>query len=459
MGESTSFGALYDPGKTTVPSGRLESHFHPKKPLLRDDQAVAAAEHCLYCHDAPCIEACPTRIDIPSFIRKITTGNLTGSARTILSANILGLSCATVCPTEVLCEGSCVYNAQGVEPVQIGKLQKYATERAYARGQRFFERGADNGHRVALVGAGPASLACAHELATLGYQCTLFEARDVPGGLNSAGVAPYKLKFEDALREVEYVLGIGGIEIRTGVSVGKDVSFAQLSEDYDAVFVGVGLGADGAMGIEGEDLDGVVGAVALIERLKTEPGFSLAHVKSAVVIGGGNTAIDAVHELVGVGVESVTLVYRRGAESMPGYKHEWEASQILGAKASWFTVPNRLEGDAGHVKAVHCLHTEAGAPDANGRRGVVVTDRELTIEADLVVQAIGQGTLAALFDAVDGVEFERGKLTIDEETGATGNPAIFAGGDCVNGGKEVVNASADGKRAAHGIHAYISNKP
>jgi len=447
-------------GEAAVPADRLEAKLGDRKPLLSRAEAIAEAHRCLYCHDAPCIKACPTAIDIPTFIRKIGTENTAGSARVILDSNILGLSCARVCPTEVLCEGDCVYNAWGQKPIMIGKLQRVATEYAYDRGLRFFERGESNGHRVALVGGGPASLACAHELARLGYACTIFEGRELPGGLNSAGVAPYKLQLSDAIREINYVLEIGGIELRTGVTIGRDLTFEQLASDFDAVFLGIGLGPDGWLDIPGEKAEGVHGAVAFIERLKTERGLGLKGVRCAAVLGGGNTAIDCVRELRGLGVAEVHMIYRRDEASMSGYAHEWDHAKREGGRSvTWAQPIELLANDQGRVSAVRCARTHLGEPDASGRRSVV-TDANDTFEvqADLVLMAVGQGKLGDLVAGIEGIELDRGRIKVDAISGQTGHPHFFAGGDCANGGKEVVNAAAEGKRAARGIHATIQAK-
>ena len=327
-----------------TPIQRSESAFTDYKlPLLRD-AAVAEANRCLFCHDAPCIKACPTAIDIPQFIRKIATDNVRGSAKTIFESNILGMSCARVCPVEVLCVGACVYNDLEQPPIEIGKLQRYATDRAYAEGWRFFEAGKPTGRRVALIGAGPASLAAAHELRRFGHACTIFEKRGVVGGLNATGVAPYKMKAERAMTEVEWVLSIGGIEVRTGVTVGVDVTLEALEREFDAVFVGVGLGADSRLGVPGEDLAGVHGAVAWIESMKLGR-VDLAAIRRAAVIGGGNTAIDVVREVAGLGIPHVEMIYRGTREGMSGYAHEWTAALAEGAHAEWRAVPVAVEGE------------------------------------------------------------------------------------------------------------------
>ncbi|MEI6474547.1 MAG: FAD-dependent oxidoreductase [Planctomycetota bacterium] len=427
-----------------LPANRAETAFEDfKLPLLRD-AAMVEANRCLFCSDAPCITACPTHIDIPQFIRKISTDNVHGSAKTIFESNILGMSCARVCPVEVLCVGACVYNEMEQPPIAIGKLQRYATDVAFAEGWKFFEAGKDTGKRVALIGAGPASLAAAHELRRLGHACTIFERKDTIGGLNASGVAPYKMKAERALAEAEWVLSIGGIDVRTGVNVGEQVSLASLEKDFDAVFVGAGLGADSSLGIPGEDLAGVQGAVAWIERMKLG-NIDLSKVRHAVVIGGGNTAVDASRELRGLGVPSVIMLYRGAQDGMSGYAHEWSAAFSKGATAEWKAVATALTG-TGHVQGVQCVRVDDNKKPIPGT--------EFALEADLVLMAIGQSKLGHMLDSLTGIRVERGRIMVDEH-GYTGRPRWYAGGDCTNAGKEVVNAVAEGKIAAHAIDAAI----
>jgi glutamate synthase (NADPH/NADH) small chain len=438
-----------------LPEARLEAGLPDKKPKLSEAQALAEANRCLYCFDAPCIKACPTAIDIPTFIRKIGTGNLSGSARVILDSNILGLSCARVCPTEVLCEGDCVYNELDSPPIMIGRLQRVATEYAYDRGTQFFERGEPTGKRVAIVGAGPAGLACAHELARLGHESVIFESRELPGGLNSTGVAPYKLQLPDAIREVDYILAIGGIELRTGAHVGTDLTFTQLEADFDAVFIGVGLGPDTALDLPGRKLKGIVGAVEWIEKIKTSDGFDMGDVERVVVLGGGNTAIDVVRESCGLGVPSVTMVYRRDQGAMSGYEHEWDYAKKEGARAEWFAQPLAYVGDHGYVTGVRCHRMRA----AGGRHLQAVPDSEFIIPADHVVLAVGQSKLESLLAQVARLTFAHGRLVTDTHTGQCSNPKYFAGGDVANGAKEVVNAAAEGKLAARGIDTWLKGGP
>jgi glutamate synthase (NADPH/NADH) small chain len=435
--------------KAELASDRLEREIPDLKPALTRDQAVAEANRCLYCYDAPCVVACPTDINIPEFIKRIATDNVKGAAKTILESNILGHSCARVCPVEVLCAGNCVYTEKGEPPIMIGKLQRYATEYAYDRGIQFFKKGPATGKRVALVGGGPASLACAAELTIQGHDVVVFEGRSLPGGLNATGVAPYKYKLEDALKEVAYIQEIG-VEIRTNTLVGRDVTLQQLENEYDAVFLGVGLGPDSQPGVPGEDMPGCVGAVALIERIKTEGNFSLPGVTHAVIIGGGNTAIDVVRELKQIGLEHVTMVYRRGEEEMSGYAHELAAARLEGVELCFWAAPAEVLG-SGQVSGLRCVKTRVN--DAGKLENVA--DSDFVLPAQLVVKATGQEKLTAFLSQIPGLTVERGRVVVDATTGQTGNAKFFAGGDCANGGKEVVNAAAEGKRAARGIDAYL----
>ncbi|MFO0666383.1 MAG: NAD(P)-dependent oxidoreductase [Polyangiaceae bacterium] len=429
---------------------RLEQELEDKKPLYTEAQARAEAERCLYCVDAPCIKACPTQIDIPTFIKKIASGNVNGSAKTIFEQNLLGYSCARVCPVEVLCVGDCVYNGWDRDPIQIGRLQRFATETATAKksasdllpkkprkpdGQR---------KKVALIGAGPASLACAGYLALEGHEAVIFEKRAVSGGLNTTGIAPYKLQADAAIHEVEWVKSLG-VEIKNGVTVGPAASNAtytgkKLLEEYDAVFIGVGLGDDSKLGIPGEDAAGVYGATAWIETMKLElpKGTKLGRV---LVIGGGNTAIDVARECALLGAESVTMAYRRGVKDMSGYVHEMEGARIEGVKLELNAQPVAVNKDAsGKVTGVMFQRTKDGRP---------VPGTDFEIHCDMVALAIGQSKLRDLANAFDGVELDkRGCIVADPATAQTGNPKVFAGGDCINGGKEVVNAVADGRNAA-----------
>jgi len=426
---------------------RLEDRLPDAKPLYTLDQARAESERCLYCSDAPCIRACPTEIDIPTFIKKIATGNVVGAARTIMQQNMLGYSCARVCPVEVLCVGSCVYNEWHREPIQIGKLQRYATEKALEAEARGGARvvapvASDRPRRVALVGSGPASLACAAHLALEGHKPVIFEKRPVPGGLNSTGVAPYKLHLQDALDEASYLLSLG-VELRHG-EVGKDISAEQLLGEFDAVFLGLGLGDDTRLGVPGEEGPGVHGATAFIERLKLDKGYSLGGIKRALVVGGGNTAIDVARELALLGVADVAMVYRRDRASMSGYTHEMEHASIEGVRLVERATPTAVLRDGDRVTGLR----------VSGPEG------ERDLPADAIYLAIGQGKLRSLAAQFAGVALDnRGCVVVEQGSRRTGNPRVYAGGDCINGGKEVVNAAADGREAArHMMRAWAQQE-
>jgi glutamate synthase (NADPH/NADH) small chain len=440
------------PPSAPFPAGRSEAVFTDYKLPLAREHAIAEANRCLFCTDAPCVSACPTRIDIPQFIRKISTDNVKGSAKTIFEANILGMSCARVCPVEVLCVGACVYNNMESPPIQIGKLQRYATDAAFEKAWRFFEAGPDTGKSVALIGGGPASLAAAHELRRFGHRCTIFEKRSVLGGLNTTGVAPYKMRADQSLREVQWILAIGGIDVKLNTSVGDQVPLTDLESKFDAVFVGAGLGADSTLNIPGESLPGVVGAVQWIEHIKRARA-TLDGVSRCVVIGGGNTAIDAVRESLGLGIPRVTMLYRGIEAGMSGYEHEWNAAKQHGAIGEWRALPTAFEGN-GKVQRIRCQRLDdAKKPIANS---------DFTLDADLVLVAIGQSqlgghTLGQMLGSLRGITIDKGRVVTDA-TGFTGRPKWYAGGDCRNGGKEVVNAAAEGKAAAHAIHEFLTTK-
>ncbi len=421
------------PDVKLLPGGRLESNLADLKPLYSDGEAIAEANRCLYCHDAPCVTACPTGIDIPTFIRKIGAENVRGSARTILSANLLGYSCARVCPVEVLCAGACVYNAWQRTPIAIGRLQRYATETLVASGgaAKLLPKAPANGKRVACVGAGPASLACAGYLALEGCGVTVYEKRGVAGGLNVTGVAPYKMHAEAGAAEVEFIRSLG-VKIETGVEVGTDLMPARLLQDHDAVFLGCGLGADSPLDIPGAQGGGVVGAVGWIERMKLETGFRLAGVEHAVVIGGGNTAIDAARELARLGVRDVAMLYRRTEADMSGYAHELEHARSEGVRLVERATPAAFVRDGGALKGVR-----------------LADSREFPCE--LAVLAIGQGSLGSLARSFPGATTDgKGRVEVEASTGRTANPKLWVGGDAA-GGELVVTAVQDGKRAARSI--------
>ncbi|MFZ5446471.1 MAG: FAD-dependent oxidoreductase [Myxococcota bacterium] len=436
-----------------LPDGRLEQRFSESKPAYSPAEALTEANRCLYCVDAPCIKACPTGIDIPNFIHKISTGNVTGAARTILKENILGASCARVCPVETLCAGACVYNAWGREPIAIGRLQRFATEstlKTRALGSLLPAKKPSTGKKVAIVGAGPASIAAAGLLALEGHRAVIFEKKQVPGGLNTLGIAPYKQSANAALEEIGHVLSLGDVELKTGVEI--DASRAEaLLKDHDAVFLGLGLGADSRLGVPGESGPGVWGAVELIEKLKADPSLKLAGVSRALVIGGGNTAIDIAHELKLLGVADVVMVYRRGEKDMSGYAHELAHARKHGVRLLEHRVVSEFARDAsGALTAAKLSRAENGRAVAGG---------EEVLDAQLVALAIGQATATGVAKAFPGVELDKwGNVVVDAKTHRTGNPKVWSGGDCVNGGKEVVNAVQEAKIAVRDMLRALGSK-
>lgn len=433
---------------------QLEENFADINPPLTPSMALEEASRCLFCYDAPCIKACPTRIDVPQFIRQIVTNNLVGSAQTILSANVLGHSCGRVCPTSVLCEGACVLNLEGKKPVEIGRLQRYSVDYVLDRGIPVLKPAEENGRRVALIGAGPASLACAAGLRRLGYATVILEAKPDPGGLNTYGIAAYKMRAADALREIEMIRELG-VEIRCGVSVGTDITLAQLEREYDAIFIGVGLGGTENLAIAGEDLHGCRDALSFIEDTKIGSLSEVQVGRRLAVIGGGNTAIDVVTAARRLGAETVYMIYRRSREEMTAFDYEYELAVVDGVNFVWQAAPVRILGDAqNRVRAIECVRTQMRAGNGSRRASPEpIEGSEFQLEVDTVVKALGQKSLEFL-RSVPGLELERGRVALNE-TMQTANPRYFAGGDCVNGGAEVVDAVAHGKRAAQGIHAML----
>jgi glutamate synthase (NADPH/NADH) small chain len=430
---------------------QYEANFAELHPPLTPNAAVAEANRCLYCYDSPCTKACPTHIDIPTFIKKIATGNLKGSAKTILKSNWIALTCAKACPVDVLCEGACVYNERGEQPIQIGRLQRYAIDWYFEQGMPpLFTPLPKNGKSVGVIGAGAAGLACAAEAALLGFDVTVYDAKSKPGGLNTWGIAPYKTSQEDALKEVHLVESFG-VTIRSGVKVGKDISLAELEQRHDALFLGVGLGISSRLNIPGEDLAGVVDAIDFIERVTTRNWPAVDVGRRVAVIGAGNTAIDAVTEARRLGAEHVLIIYRRSREEMPAYDFEYELAKSDGVQFQFLTAPVRIIGNT-HVEAIECVQMTLGEPDEEGRRRPVpVPGSEFHIPVDMVIKSVGQRIEETFLGTIPGLRIERGRVWVNPDTMQTSNPKYFAGGDCINGGKEVVNAAADGKRAAHGM--------
>ena len=429
----------------------IAAHFGDLHPPFDMQAAIPEANRCLFCFDAPCTIACPTHIDVPRFIKKISTGNLSGSARTILDANILGASCARACPVEVLCEGACVMHRYNKQPIQIARLQRFAMDALHESGAPLpFEPGADTGLSVALIGAGPASLACAAELRRRGINAHLYDARSLPGGLNTYGVAEYKLPFVESLREIEMLSQLGvEFHLETTIDTAK---LAELELKHDAIFFGIGLGAIHKLGINAEELPGVTNALDLIAGYKSGKLTSVP--ARVIVVGAGNTAIDAAIAAVRLGAMDVYIVYRRGPEQMSAFSFEYEHAKSEGVKFLWHVQPTGISGD----KAVEGLKLTKLASTEDGSI-IPQSGSEFSLPANLIVLAIGQAThtafLAETGNARAKVQLERGRILIDRATGQTSNPKFFAGGDCTNGGREVVDAVADGKRAGIGIAAWL----
>jgi dihydropyrimidine dehydrogenase (NAD+) subunit PreT len=422
----------------------IEANFADIKPPLDKTRAVVDSARCFFCHDAPCVEACPTGIDIPNFIRMIQTGNVQGAAVEILQENIFGGMCARVCPTEVLCEQACVRNTSEDRPVDIGLLQRYAVDRLVEAGQQPFQRAAATGRRVAVVGAGPAGLSCAHRLAMLGHEVTVFEGRENAGGLNEYGIAAYKTVDGFAQREVDFILSIGGIAVQTGKRLGRDIKLEDLARDFDAVFLGMGLGGVNALELPGEsELAGVLDAVGYIADLRQAKDKSRLTVgRRVVVIGGGNTAIDIAVQIKKLGAEDVTLVYRRGADQMSATGHEQHFAQTSGVRIKHWARPVKLIGRNGAIAGIELEYTRLGA---GGR--LEGTGETFTLECDQLFKAIGQ-TLAP---PDSGLKTERGKIVVDGNF-KTGMNNVWAGGDCVTTGIDLtVQSVQDGKLAAHAI--------
>lgn len=442
--------------KDGIAAGRLspaqyQANFDDLHPRLDHHEALVESDRCYFCYDAPCMQACPTSIDIPMFIRQIGNGNPLGAAKTIFDQNILGGMCARVCPTETLCEEACVRETAEGKPVQIGRLQRYATDTAMARGRQFYERAAPTGKRVAVVGAGPAGLACAHRLAMYGHDVTIFEAREKAGGLNEYGIAAYKTVDGFAQAEVDYVTAIGGITIENGKVLGRDFALADLTGKYDAVFLAAGLAGVNALRAEGEDADGVANAVDFIETLRQADDLAALPVgRRVVVIGGGMTAIDAAVQSKLLGAEEVTICYRRGQEHMNASEYEQDLAAANGVTIRHWLQPKRVIAEGGKVVAIELEYTALKKGKLAG------TGEILRIEADQVFKAIGQSFDATpLNGSGNEIGMENGKIRVDAE-GRTSLAGVWAGGDCVAGGEDLtVTAVAQGRDAAESIHRTL----
>lgn len=435
-----------------------EKNFSELHPAFTRNQAVAEANRCLFCYDSPCMKACPTHIDISTFIKKIATDNVKGAAKTILESNWIALTCAKACPVSELCEGACVYNDRGEKPIEIGRLQRYALDWYFAKGTpALFTPLPKNGKSAGIIGGGPAGLACAAELALLGYDVTVYEGKAQAGGLSNWGIAPYKMMYEDSLREVQMIESFG-VTIKTNVWIGKDVTISELEKKHDAIFLSVGLGNATDLNIPGEELKGVVDALEFIEKVTRREWSSVDVGKRVAVIGAGNTAIDAVTEAKRLGAEEVSIVYRRSQYEMSAYDFEFELAKSDEAKFYFNAAPKRITGNNGVVQSLECLRTNIVPGEGRQGRIEIIPNSEFQIPVDMVIKAVGQKTNGSLLTQIPNLKTEKGNVWVNPDTLQTSNPKYFAGGDCINGGKEVVNAAADGKRAAKGIDGMLRSR-
>lgn len=432
----------------------FKKNFKQKKPLMSPTEAFYESSRCLFCYEAPCVQACPTQIDIPLFIKQIHTQNTEGAAKTIFDSNWLGNACGVVCPTEVLCEGSCVFNLQDIPPIQIGRLQNFATDKIIDAGKEIFKPGKNNAKKVAVIGAGPAGIACACELRTLGYEVTIYEAKEKPSGLIVYGVAPYKITNEEALKEIAFLQNQLGFQINYNSAITSKEQLKRLEKEYDAIFLGVGLGKTASLNLENEDKNGIIGAVEFIEELRMQQ-HKVNIPNSVLVLGGGNTAMDAASEAVRLGAEKVVLAYRRDKNAMGAYDFEYDFAISAGVDSLFNASPIAFIDNGelnGEVKGVKFMKTEI----VNGKV-LIIKGSEFVVDCDMVIKATGQGKQGSFYHLIDDIEIDsKIRVVVNKETFQTSNRKYFAGGDAINGGKEVVNAAYDGKIAAQGIHQYLT---
>ncbi len=428
---------------------QIERNFAELDPLMSQAEALAEANRCLYCYDAPCMHACPTHIDVPSFIKKIATGNLKGSARVIFDANPIGSTCARVCPVEALCEGACVEKTLVQKPIEIGRLQRYATEKVLVERTPLFQVGAPNGFSIGIVGSGPAGLSCAAYLARLGYAVTVYERRAEPGGLDTYGMAEYKMTRSASLAEVALIeqMGVKFVTETSIVSDGSDdlprsVTAVELCSRHNAILIAAGLGATNRLNIPGEEQEGVVDALTFIEQVKTREWNSVPLGNTVAVIGAGNTAVDAATQAKRLGAAKVMMIYRRTEADAPAYEYELELARLDGIEFHWRTMPVEIIGD-GNVSGLRCARGDGS---------------EAFIECDQVIKAIGQAKLGTSLREAFGIDIdEKGRVRVDDDM-RTSDPLIFAAGDCVSGGAEAVDAAQMGKLAAIGIHHSLTGE-
>jgi glutamate synthase (NADPH/NADH) small chain len=431
--------------------------FAEKEPAYSPQQALVEANRCLYCFDAPCIDSCPTGIDIPGFIKKIAEGNPRGAAKLILEANILGASCARVCPTRVLCEGACVVLDKEGDPVKIGRLQRYATDAVANNPASLFTPPKNKtGKHIGIIGAGPAGLGCAAELAQLGHQVTVYEQKPQGGGLNTYGIAYYKMRPQVSLDEVALVESLG-VTFQYNTKIGKDITAEMLLKKHDAVFIGIGLGHTQALGIPGENASGIIDAITFIEQIRTKPLDQIPIGAHVAIIGCGNTAIDAATQSKRLGAETVTIIYRRDQSNMSAYDFEYALARKDGVQFLFHTAPLEAITDSqGNIQYLKLIRTRIAANE----KLETIPGSEFQIPCDMLIKANGQQKQTSwLSQQFPTLKIDsKGRIEYDSATGQTSDPRIFTGGDCANGGREVVNAVAEGKKAAHGIHAKLTQQ-
>jgi dihydropyrimidine dehydrogenase (NAD+) subunit PreT len=429
------------------------SDIHP--PFESYSAALVDANRCLFCYDAPCMKSCPTSIDVPKFIKQIVSENIKGSAHTIFSSNILGGGCSRVCPVEKLCEGACVYNLMEEEAIPIGRLQRYSTDAALQNNWQLFKRKPSSGKKVAVIGAGPAGLSCAHTLSREGIDVTIYEKESKGGGLMTYGIAAYKVTPQFCEDEVSYILSVGGIEIKYQQELGKDILLTDLQKNYDAVYVAIGVGLARQLHIQGENLEGVRDAISFIHDVRSNDLSTILVGDKVAVIGMGMTAIDAATQAKRLGAKEVTLVYRRTEDEKPCTDVELNIAKLDGCKIIWLAAPKEIIGENGKVEQLVCSVMKLGDEDASGRRSPIDTGETFVLEVDMVIKAAGQMPFDELIQQ-NKIGNTGGKIQINAS--ATNIKGVFAGGDCVNGGKEVVDAVQAGKEGAASILEYLSER-
>ena len=441
------------------------SDIHP--PFENKEAALVEANRCIFCYDAPCTKSCPTSINIPKFIKQITTDNIKGSAHTIFVSNIFGGGCSRVCPVEKLCEGACVYNLLHEQPIEIAKLQRWSTQPAIENKWKLFERknlpvtplgdgGGGGGKKVAIVGAGPAGLSCAHVLSREGVDVTVFEKESKGGGLMTYGIAAYKVTPQFCEDEVDFITSLGGIDIKYDHSLGKDIALGDLQNEYDAVYLGMGVGLANQLNIPGEEMDGVEDAISFIYDVRTKGYPNVPVGEKVAVIGMGMTAIDAATQAKRLGAKEVTMVYRRSEAEKNCTQVELDIAMLDGCKIQWLAAPVAIAGENGKVKALVCDVMKLGAPDFSGKPAPIRTGETITIECDMIIKATGQSPFIKLVEQ-NRLENNRGKIIVTDKA-TTNIKGVFAGGDAVNGGKEVVDAVQAGKDGAAAILEFLSRK-